>query len=216
MTATNRIGVFGGAFAPFHNGHLRLAIEAREQLGLAEVRLMPTAEPPHRPSPSVAFQRRAHWVELATRDEPGLRLDRREGRRAGPSYTVDSLAELRAECAGQALVLIPGSAAFAQFDSWERWREIAALANVAVTARLGRSPQAPAALEGVLRKARARPEFDAQDAGYWIELPTPALSISSTAIRKLLKERRSLRGLVPPAMLNDFEPQDIQALIDYD
>lgn len=208
--------MFGGAFAPIHNGHLRLAIEAREQLGLTEVRLMPTGEPPHRPSPGVGFVRRAHWVELAIRDEPGLRLDRREGRRSGPSYTVDSLAELRDEVPEQGLVLILGSDAFAQFDSWDRWQEIAALANVAVTARLGRSPQAPAALEGVLRKARARPEFDAQAAGYWIELPMPALSISSTAIRKLLRERRSLRGLVPPALLHDFEPQDIQALIDYD
>ncbi|MBI3172023.1 MAG: nicotinate-nicotinamide nucleotide adenylyltransferase, partial [Hydrocarboniphaga effusa] len=87
------IGILGGTFAPIHNGHLRLAAAARDELKLSEVRLIPAAQPPLRPSPAIPAERRLHWVELAIRNEKKLVADGRELRRQGPSYTVDTLAE---------------------------------------------------------------------------------------------------------------------------
>ena len=86
------IGIFGGAFAPFHNGHLRLALEARERLGLSQVRLIPTAHPSHRPDSRVSPQKRLEWLKLAIAKESGLVADDREIKRIGPSYTIDTLA----------------------------------------------------------------------------------------------------------------------------
>src|SRR3569623_379881 len=91
------IGLFGGTFTPIHNGHLRLAIELKERLGLSRVHMVPSALPPHRDAPPVPPQRRLEWVHMACAGEPGLVVDDREIRRSGPSYTFDTLRELRDE-----------------------------------------------------------------------------------------------------------------------
>ena len=111
------VGILGGTFNPVHHGHLRAALELRERLGLAEVRLMPAAQPPHRETPDCPAELRAEMVSLAIADEPGLVCDRRELLRQGPSYTIDSLEELRAELGEQTgLCLIVGVDAVAVFD----------------------------------------------------------------------------------------------------
>ena len=91
------VGVFGGTFNPVHYGHLRSALELVERLQLEQLRLMPSAQPPHRDTPQCSAAHRAAMVELAVAGEPRLVCDARELHRAGKSYTIDSLIELRGE-----------------------------------------------------------------------------------------------------------------------
>ena len=103
------VGVFGGTFNPVHYGHLRSALELVERLQLAQLRLMPSAQPPHREAPECSAAHRAAMVELAVAGEPRLACDTRELQRPGKSYTIDSLVELRAELgAGTGLCMVMG------------------------------------------------------------------------------------------------------------
>jgi nicotinate-nucleotide adenylyltransferase len=212
------IGLFGGTFAPVHNGHLRLAIELRERLGLAQVRLIPAAQPPHRPAPAVASARRAAWLRLAIADEPGLTVDERELRRPGPSYTYDTLVELRREFGAAPLLLLLGEDAAAALPTWHRWRELNELAHLV---RVGRPAveaqgEATATHESAAfapeRRAGHPRELLACPAGRWLPVSIPRLAISSSRIRRLLAAGRSVRGLVPEPVLRSFTAEDLRAL----
>src|SRR5207248_10859196 len=91
------LGILGGTFDPIHYGHLELARETMEALGLASVRLIPAGDPPHRAVPVATAGERLAMVELAVADYKGLEVDAREITRTGRSYTVVTLEELRAE-----------------------------------------------------------------------------------------------------------------------
>src|SRR5512137_426209 len=95
MTAP--LGILGGTFDPIHLGHLELAREVREALGLAAVRIIPAGDPPHRAAPVATAAHRLAMVQLAVEGWRGLEVDDREIERPGRSYTVLTLAELRAE-----------------------------------------------------------------------------------------------------------------------
>src|SRR6202008_2581069 len=165
------IGVFGGAFAPFHNGHLRLAIEARERLGLSQLRLVPTAHPPHRPDSRVSPQRRFEWVRLATRRGGGLLVDHLGIRRDGPSYTVDTLAELHKLHPRTPLCLLMGADAFAHLHMWHRWKEILQLAHLAVIQRPGAEQPSAEVLDLLAGGEAKEPQtLREQHAGCWIRL----------------------------------------------
>lgn len=208
------IGIFGGAFAPFHNGHLRLVLEARARLGLSEIRLIPTAHPPHRPDSRISPMRRLDWVKLAVRRERGLIPDEREIRREGPSYTVDTLGELRLEFPKAALVLLMGSDAFAHLHTWHRWQELLGLAHLAVIARPGNvlAPSAECSAQLGPLRADKTGQLLSQPSGLWTPLELPLLDISSTRIRRLLKSGVSVRGLVPDAILHSWTTADVSAL----
>lgn len=208
------IGIFGGAFAPFHNGHLRLALEALERLQLEQVRLVPTAHPAHRRDSSIPPSRRVEWIKLATRREKLLVADDCELLRAGPSYTVDTLLEMREQYAQASIVLIMGADAFQHLHTWSRWELLIELAHIAVAARPGSgtepSPETTALLAP--RRAASAEALHTQPAGLWLPFELPMLDISSTRIRRLLKARQSVRGLVPDAILNSMTAADVAAL----
>lgn len=212
------IGIFGGAFAPFHNGHLRLAIEARERLGLQQVRLIPTAHPPHRPDSRISPQRRLEWVRLALRRERGLLADDREILREGPSFTVDTLAELRKDYPRASLVLLMGADAFQHLHTWHRWPQLLELAHLAVVSRPGSLLDPSNETRALLgsRRAYDAAELRATPGGRWYQFELPMLDISSTRIRRLLKQGHSVRGLVPDAILNAMTAADCAALIQDD
>lgn len=208
------IGIFGGAFAPFHNGHLRAAIEARERLDLSQVRLIPTAHPVHRRGSRVSPRQRLEWIKAAVRREKGLIADDHEVLRDGPSYTIDTLEELRRDFPRAALVLLMGSDAFQHFHTWRQWERILDFAHIAVIVRPGAeiqpSPETTARLAGCAAATPAA--LHEQAAGLWMPLELPPLDISSTRIRWLLKQKRSIRGLVPDAILNMMTVADVAAL----
>lgn len=140
MTAGNcgpPTGIFGGSFDPVHLGHLRTAFELCTALGLGEVRLVPSARPPHR-SPAVApAALRLQMLTSAVAGVPGLVVDDREHHRGGPSWTVDTLQSFRDEAPDRALCLIVGMDAFLGLPGWHRWSHIFELAHVVVACRPG-------------------------------------------------------------------------------
>lgn len=197
--------MFGGTFDPVHYGHLRSALELVEKLGLAEVRLMPSARPPHREAPVCSAQDRIAMVRLAVEGEPRLACDDRELRRPGASYTCDSLAALRGELGPQRpLCMVVGCDALRGLDRWKRWEEFLDLAHVVVIARPGWSlPEAGPVAEWVRAHRLPGPAGLRRDAcgGVLLEELRP-LAISSTEIRELLASGRSARYLMPQPVLD--------------
>lgn len=175
------IGVFGGSFDPVHHGHLITALEARRLLGLDEVRLIPAGEQPLKRSRGVASPAdRLAMLELAAAGVPGLVVDGRECRRPGPSYTVDTLRELRAEHPAATLSLLVGSDAARDLPAWREAEAIRALATVVILSRPG--------------------EDAGPGAGFGRTLAVPAIDISATAVRARIRAGDSVRFFVPDAV----------------
>lgn len=129
--------LYGGTFDPVHLGHLAIGNAVADALEQA-VWLLPAADPPHRASPGASAEQRAAMLELAAEYQPRLRVDRRELHRAGPSYTVDTLREVRSEIGpGVALAWILGIDSLVQLSSWHDWQSIFTLAHVIGVQRPG-------------------------------------------------------------------------------
>ncbi len=129
------VGVLGGSFDPIHLAHLQLARDAKAQLGLREVRLVPTAQAWQK-GPQTDPAHRAEMVRLAIADEPGLVLDLREIARGGPSYTIDTLRELRTQFgAATPIVFLMGGDQIERLDTWNGWDTLLDLAHIAVARR---------------------------------------------------------------------------------
>lgn len=128
---------YGGSFDPVHNGHLAIARTARDRLD-AEVILVPARDPPHKPPTAADAAQRVEMLELAIVGEPGLRVDRRELARSGPSWTVDTLVELRAELGPEApIAWLIGADSLRQLHTWNRWTRLFELAHIIAVARPG-------------------------------------------------------------------------------
>lgn len=199
------VALLGGTFDPVHVGHLRAAIEAREALRAAEIRLLPCAIPPHREQPSVGPEQRLQMLEAAIAGMVGMRCDARELKRSGPSYTYDTLVSVRAEIGADCpLVLVLGADAFAGLPSWHRWREISTLAHVAVLTRPDAHSLIDPRLEDMLASAgTANPaKLSGSPAGLVLRLEIPPLPLSSTLIRTRLRQGRSVRYLVPDPVID--------------
>lgn len=199
------IAILGGTFDPVHNGHLRVAWEAGEALD-ADVRLMPANVPPHRASPVASAAQRVALLRAALAGQSRLQLDERELRRSQPSYTVDSLREIRAEFgSARSLILLIGADAFAGLTTWHEWRALFDLAHIAVLTRPGHEFRLPRELEAEIapRRAASQDELLASAAGKLLGLPVTPLEISASAVRALLAEGREPRWLVPDALLAD-------------
>jgi nicotinate-nucleotide adenylyltransferase len=204
-----RIGVFGGTFNPIHVGHLHAAAQVQAKLGLARVVFVPAADPPLKRGGAQTIAPatlRLAWVQAALRDHTSFSVDDLELQRAGPSYTVDTLRELRAKLAPARLVFILGEDAFAELDLWHEPASLLTLADLAVMTRppgLGKplrsliSEPLAASIEwaadgesGMHRRAKmcvARVSID-------------ALDISASDVRRRIRTRESVRYLLPEAV----------------
>lgn len=197
------IGILGGTFDPVHCGHLRLALEMREQLFLESVRLIPAAHPPHREPPQASSETRLRMLAAAVKGVAGLCVDARELARGGRSYTVDTLRSLRQSFPEHALCLILGMDAFSGLDRWHRWRELLELAHIAVARRPGASLPSDGEVAALLAKCLAADpqHLGERSAGYLVLRDIPALNISATRVRTLLAQGQSARCLVPDSVL---------------
>ena len=129
--------LYGGTFDPVHDGHLAVA-DAASVLLAADVDLLPSADPPHRALPGANALQRAAMLDLAIVGHPRLHVDRRELRREGPSYSFDTLLEVRTEIGPEApLAWLLGADAFHDLATWYRWRELFDLAHLVVAVRPG-------------------------------------------------------------------------------
>ncbi len=205
---TGPVGVFGGTFNPIHYGHLRSALELVEHLDLAQCRLVPSAQPPHRDAPACSAHHRAAMVELAVRGEPRLLCDRRELERDGPSYTVDTLQDMRSEMgASHSLVLVVGCDALLGLPTWHRWRALLDFAHIVVLARPGWDLPEGGEIGtwlGEHRLSDAAALRDRPAGGVHVESLRP-LAISATEIRSLLESGKSARYLLPEQVLDYIE-----------
>lgn len=200
---SRRIGVLGGTFNPVHIGHLRSALEVAEEFAFDELRLIPSARPPHRDAPAVSAEDRLALVRLAVEGVELLRVDDRELLRERPSYSIETLESLRGELGEQVqLFLLLGWDAYCGLPSWHRWQELLDHCHILVLQRPDADSEAPEALRD-LQAARsvADPQAMSGPAGQISFVWQTPLAISATRIRQLLASNRSVRFLVPDAVL---------------
>jgi nicotinate-nucleotide adenylyltransferase len=204
--ANTVLGVFGGTFDPVHIGHLRIAIDAREALGLSEVRLVPLAHAVHRDQPETPAQLRLAMLRAAVQGRTGLAVDTCELTRKGPSYTVDTLEALRRAMPRRPLCLLLGSDAFNGFPAWHRPDSILQLANIALLRR----PDIP--LKNTVRplyEQRRVERLDPACHGQIIDCPVAQLDVSSTDVRQRVSAGRSIDYLVPDPVLEIIRQHDL-------
>jgi nicotinate-nucleotide adenylyltransferase len=187
--ATARIGLLGGTFDPIHAGHLAAAEAAIGCARLDRVIFIPTARPPHRPPAVAPAQQRLEMCKLATADEARFAVSDLELKRDGPSYTVDTLLELRREHPNDELSLILGWDAARMFLSWRRPEEVRRLASIVVVARPG--SEAP-------READLKPAGLEGEGVVLCLWPTP--DVSASQIRRAIAAGESIAGKVPGAV----------------
>ena len=182
-----RVGVFGGAFNPPHLGHLVCAQEVLLRLELDRVFWVPIGQAPHRElDEDPGSEARLAMVELAIAGDERFAVSRVEVDREGPSYTSDTLELLRAESPDDELFLILGGDQAAALPTWHEPERVLELATVAAVERVGSSRSAIGIKLSRLRGAdRVR------------HLDMPAIQISSTGIRRRVREGRPIRYLVP-------------------
>lgn len=203
-------GILGGTFDPIHFGHLRMAEELAEALDIDQVRLIPAGNPPHRSQPRAEARHRLEMARRAVVGNPRFVPDDREIARDRPSYSVDTLAELRAELpAGTPLVLFMGSDAFLGLTTWREWRGLFDLAHIAIAHRPGFSPTLwEDALPDELRRQLAKRL--SEQPGELVEAPAgrvfphaiTQLDISASQIRDRCLRGKSLRYLLPDALID--------------
>jgi len=192
-----------------HCGHLRLAVELGEAFRLERVVFLPTGEPWHRGRGAVAGAAdRIAMLEIATAAEPRFSVDPRETRRRGPTYTIDTLAEIRGEAGPDTpLLWLCGSDAFGKIDTWHRWSELFELAHFAVAVRADDAEWAAKGPGAFPRAAWPRftlnpQELQSAPAGRIATFAMTALPISSSAIRAMLASGANARYLVPDGVLD--------------
>ncbi|MEO5692566.1 MAG: nicotinate-nucleotide adenylyltransferase [Usitatibacter sp.] len=210
------LGVFGGTFDPVHFGHLRLATELSETFGLEPVIFMPAGLPYHRGRAAHATnEQRLTMLKLATARDARFDVDDRELRRDGPTYTYDTLAEIRRERGPDVpIVFLTGSDAFEKIDTWHRWTEIFELAHFVVAIRANDEKwltQGPGAFP---RQTWPRVTLDPREivsapSGRIMAFAMTPLAISSTALRAQAAEGASIRYLTPDPVVEYIRSHDL-------
>jgi nicotinate-nucleotide adenylyltransferase len=192
--SAGRIGILGGTFDPPHVAHVALAELFRKALDLSELILIPAGNPWQKPALRTAAVDRITMLELAFATYPGrVAIDEREIRRSGPSYTVDTLAELRVEQGPQAcLTFLMGADQLLALPGWHQWRKLFDLANLAAAGRPG-SALDPLAWPQEFRKELAGrivlPADLLTPNGSVVLVPADLGDVSSSQVRSLLKDR---------------------------
>lgn len=212
-----RIGLLGGTFNPIHLGHLRAAVEVKEGFSLNEIYLIPCAIPPHRKSGHVAGATdRFEMTRLATSNTPDFSASDVELKRSGPSYTIDTILHFKSVLPKDTeLYFILGLDAFLEIDTWKSYMDLFPLIPFIILTRPYAGQIDPdlrqQKIEGFI-KSRISAGYkynSSQSCFIHLEMEpifffnvTP-LEISSSAIRSLIKKRRSIQFLVPDEV-NDF------------
>lgn len=198
-----KIGILGGTFNPVHIAHLRIAEEVRERFELERIIFVPAATPPHKPlAGDLPFAIRHRMVGMAIAGNPSFTVSEIEGKRAGKSYSIDTIHAFRAKYPDDELFFVIGSDSFRDIGTWWKYADIFALCNIVVVERpdavvLSICSSLPLDIlhEFSYFDAEKRLAHRAGYSVYYVEgIP---LNISSTAIRRLVRLERSIRYLVP-------------------
>lgn len=197
--ALQRLGMFGGAFDPPHNAHVALVAAAIEQLKLDALHVCPTGQAWHKPQRLSAPEHRLAMARLAFGDLPRVVVDDREMRRAGPTYTIDTLLELRGELAPEQLFLVLGADQAAALPRWHRWDELLQVAIISIAGR----PQLTGFDEAIDVLTRHGARFDT--------LQLPPMAVSATGIRELAAQAQGIAHLVPPGVASYIDQHHLYA-----
>ncbi|MBR7628562.1 nicotinate-nucleotide adenylyltransferase [Aeromonas popoffii] len=205
------IGLLGGTFDPIHIGHLRPAIEARDAIGLAEIRLIPNHIPPHRANPFCSSEQRLAMVKLAAAENAGFVVDERELKRDKPSWTIDTLIELRHELPDTPLCFLMGMDSLLGLPGWHRWQELLDHAHLVVSVRPGWRPDYPEEVAELLARHHTTDATALHQrlAGHiWLADNQP-IELSATRLRALLAAGEDPRYLLPPSVADYIRQQGL-------
>ncbi len=220
-----RVGLFGGTFNPIHHGHLRAAVEIQERFCLQKLYLIPAALPPHKDLKNViSATDRIEMTRLAIQDYPDFILSDVELKRTGPSYTVDTVQAFQNHLdPGSKPFLIMGLDAFLEIDTWKSYKQLVQLLPIIVMARPLREEAATSRPWSAMSKIIHTRISDAYQLSedkrsYLHDRYQPIyrqsismLDISATKIRHLVRQKRSIRYLVPQSVENYILKQGIYA-----
>jgi nicotinate-nucleotide adenylyltransferase len=190
----DRLGLFGGTFNPIHHGHLVALQETMLELSLDRVLLIPTHNPPHKESPEVDASHRARMTELAVQDDDFLTVSRVELEREGPSYTIHTLQALRDNHPEESFVLLIGGDELVQFTEWKDWDAILQECDLVGMNRPGTDEVQSA-------------DPDVMDNVRYVDIPE--IEISSTMIRKRLRNDRPAEYFLPESVRDYIDKHDL-------
>jgi len=199
------IGILGGTFDPIHYGHINSAVQTANWLQLSQIVLMPCHIPPHKNSPSAMAEQRSEMVNIVCKDHPLFTLDDRELKRSTPSYTIDTLKELKANNEDTVIYFFIGMDSLLNFTTWHQWREILTLCHLVVSARPGYDlTRLNQTTQKLLADHQAIDNTVARhcSAGKVLFSSNDLLDISSTNIRRNIKEKKSCKNMTPKAILD--------------
>ncbi|MEO1888481.1 MAG: nicotinate-nucleotide adenylyltransferase [Cycloclasticus sp.] len=191
---TECIGLYGGTFDPIHLGHLTAASDVQHALALDEVRMVLSANPPHRTAPVLRADERFSLLDVSLKTFPYLHADDCEMRRDGPSYMVDTLRDYRELKPDASLLLILGMEAFNGLMSWHQWQDIIGLAHIVVTDRAGFSNEMVSAMKQHVAShiTDDKSQLKQLTHGKIFYQPVSAPNISATQLRQRIKDKQSV------------------------
>lgn len=182
-----RLGIMGGTFDPIHSGHVEIAKTAMEEAGLHRIVFLPDGDPPHK-DPDTRGEDRLNMVKLAVAGFPGFVASDMELKRTGTTYTVDTLLELKRQAEDSDLFYIVGSDTLRLFTTWKSAAQVASLCQMLVAPRPG---------DDAAETRRFADKLFHDFGLVAAVLSRPGPDISSTDIRKAVREGKSITGLVP-------------------
>lgn len=198
-----RIGVLGGTFDPPHLGHLRAAEVVKDALRLEKVLFVPASTPPHKASPPVTeAEHRVSMLERALSGERFFEVSRLELDRGGRSYTIDTLEAFAAGSKDSRFFFVTGTDAFSEIRTWKSWKQLLDSHWFVVHERPGFPIEDVQDVlpEGTDSRVLAESELEPGTEPRVLFLRRPMLQVSSTEIRRSVRENRSIRFLVPDAV----------------
>ncbi|MFQ3185463.1 nicotinate-nucleotide adenylyltransferase [Marinomonas primoryensis] len=212
ITGKSGVAIMGGTFDPIHNGHLRTAVEVLDRYQYSELRLIPCFQPVHKGRPSVSPQQRLEMAKLAISGDARLRVDSREMDREGPSYSVDTLRDIRSEIGpNESLIMVLGMDSFLSLPTWLNWQQLIQYSHLLVVSRPGWEPDLISELSAFCENYRAASSHELQCAPsgrVWFETLTP-LGISSSMIRALARKNESIAYLLPEPVQKYIEQHQL-------
>ena len=201
-----KIGLFGGSFNPVHLGHLRAAEEIRELLSLDKVIFIPTSVHPLKQSSNIPDgKKRFQMLKLAIRDNPDFEVSEVELKREGPSYTIDTLKYYSNRYKNNQFYFIIGNENLASIDRWKQYEDLFRYSNFAVIKRpgvksgKGNSPL-PLKLKRTFKLKKSQKDitiYEHKSSKKLIFLNIRGIRISSTRVRKLIREKKSVKYFIP-------------------
>lgn len=213
MTAC--VALLGGSFDPVHHGHVALAALFAELLKPDQMRVVPAGNPWQKNGMQASAEDRVAMIELAFREAAlDVVIDRQEIERATPTYTIDTLRNVRAELGPDAsIVFLMGADQLQQLDSWREWRALFDYAHIGVAARPGFALAAaalpPAVAEEIAVRQGSLEQLRTTPSGRVFLAETLAVDVSATQIRAALQRGEQANSLIPPVVLDYIQQHNL-------